>query len=729
MVETNGMKRNVGVQTEEDVNVILGDIRGAELAGKGEKGPKKGESVYRDVSCKGKATMEVQEITNVTLRDPSNSGVIKCLEPETDSSSSEAEEGEFLDEASIISFFDNEEGLLIEQLKKEYEEQERDQKRRLDDGLEGVASLLEMGGSEGDMIAPSFRMASNDGEVAFCKNKGSEHFSVNLLSNEVQTNPLIDIPQKQISTSDLAYTKTNDMNTKGYSPVPPPVFNGENYQMWAVKMTAYLQAMDLWKMVAENVVIEPLPENPTMQQLKIHKKKTYSMHYIRSRGSEVWQYLKSEFQGNTRTKSIRVLNLRREFELQKMKDSENVKEYVDRLLEIVNKLKLLGEEMPDSRVVEKILVTLPERFEAKISALEEIRDLTEITLAELLNALHAQEQRRQIREDGSVEGAMKAKLQLQDSKKNKKKKWKKNKSVLGVGTENYSPTSKSGAVGNKKTNYPPCQHCGRTNHPHFRCWSRPDVKCNKCNQMGHIEKICKNKNSQQVNEAKVSFENKSCVIKDAKGQELFKIKMRGKSFALDLMEEEHSAHPVSSNTINLWHKRLGHFNQSSLLFMQKHGLVHGLTSLEKEVSGYSIHSKAYRIYKPQTKKIVISRDVVFMEEDHWDWNADESGQISHMQPSEDDVDDLPPRVKFCENDGAVKVEEKYYRSLLGCLMYLTASRPDIMHVVSLLSRFMHCASEEYLQAAKRVVRYVKGAVDFGIKYGYCEDLKKKEKWL
>ncbi|KAF7831480.1 Retrovirus-related Pol polyprotein from transposon RE2 [Senna tora] len=129
-----------------------------------------------------------------------------------------------------------------------------------------------------------------------------------------------------------------------------------------------------------------------------------------------------------------------------------------------------------------------------------------------------------------------------------------------------------------------------------------------------------------------------------------------------------------------------------------------------------MHSKAYRIYKPQTKTIVISRDVVFMEEDHWDWNADESGQISHMQPSEDNVNDLPPRVKFCENDGAVKVEEKYYISLLGCLMYLTASRPDIMHVVSLLSRFMHCASEEHLQAAKRVVRYVKGTVDFGIKY-------------
>ncbi|KAF7827060.1 beta-amylase 7 [Senna tora] len=73
------------------------------------------------------------------------------MEPHTDSSSSEADEGEFFDEASIVSFFDNEEGLLIEQLEKEYEEQERDQKMRLDDGLEGVASLLGMDVHESNM--------------------------------------------------------------------------------------------------------------------------------------------------------------------------------------------------------------------------------------------------------------------------------------------------------------------------------------------------------------------------------------------------------------------------------------------------------------------------------------------------------------------------------------------------------------------------------------------------
>ncbi|CAL5327713.1 unnamed protein product [Camellia sinensis] len=48
--------------------------------------------------------------------------------------------------------------------------------------------------------------------------------------------------------------------------------------------------------------------------------------------------------------------------------------------------------------------------------------------------------------------------------------------------------------------------------------------------------------------------------------------------------------------------------------------------------------------------------------------------------------------KLSKEDGASKVDEGYYRSLIGCLMYLTATRPDILFVVSLLSRFMHWQS-------------------------------------
>jgi len=40
--------------------------------------------------------------------------------------------------------------------------------------------------------------------------------------------------------------------------------------------------------------------------------------------------------------------------------------------------------------------------------------------------------------------------------------------------------------------------------------------------------------------------------------------------------------------------------------------------------------------------------------------------------------------KLSKEDGVDKVDEGYYRSLIGCLMYLTTTRPDILFIVSLL---------------------------------------------
>lgn len=62
------------------------------------------------------------------------------------------------------------------------------------------------------------------------------------------------------------------------------------------------------------------------------------------------------------------------------------------------------------------------------------------------------------------------------------------------------------------------------------------------------------------------------------------------------------------------------------------------------------------------------------------------------------------------------VDPTIYRSLVGNLMYLTATRPDLMFVVSMISRFMEKPHSEHWEAAKRILRYVKGTVDYGIFY-------------
>jgi hypothetical protein len=138
---------------------------------------------------------------------------------------------------------------------------------------------------------------------------------------------------------------------------------------------------------------------------------------------DVWDYPKEEYIRDERIHGMQILNLIREFELQRMKESETIKEYSNRLLAIVNKVRLLGTTFTDSRIVEKILVAVPERYEASITTLENIKDLSKITLAELLNALQAQEQRRLIRQDCFAEGDLPTKHQ--DFEKDKKKFFKK----------------------------------------------------------------------------------------------------------------------------------------------------------------------------------------------------------------------------------------------------------------------------------------------------------------
>jgi len=73
--------------------------------------------------------------------------------------------------------------------------------------------------------------------------------------------------------------------------------------------------------------------------------------------------------------------------MQKMKEFEMIKECANKLCGIANKVRLLGSHILDSQIVEKILVIVPENFEATNISLENTKHLTILTLVELVNAL------------------------------------------------------------------------------------------------------------------------------------------------------------------------------------------------------------------------------------------------------------------------------------------------------------------------------------------------------
>jgi len=63
-----------------------------------------------------------------------------------------------------------------------------------------------------------------------------------------------------------------------------------------------------------------------------------------------------------------------------------------------------------------------------------------------------------------------------------------------------------------------------------------------------------------------------------------------------------------------------------------------------------------------------------------------------------------------------EVNQTMYRGLIGSLLYLTASKPDIMFVVCLCARFQSCPEESNLKAAKRILKYLKGTISMGLWY-------------
>ncbi|XP_073276496.1 secreted RxLR effector protein 161-like [Primulina huaijiensis] len=72
--------------------------------------------------------------------------------------------------------------------------------------------------------------------------------------------------------------------------------------------------------------------------------------------------------------------------------------------------------------------------------------------------------------------------------------------------------------------------------------------------------------------------------------------------------------------------------------------------------------------------------------------------------------------KLYKDDAAVNVDNTLYRSIIGSLLYLTASRPDLMFSVCLCARYQSNPKISNLKAVKRILRYIAGTIDLGLSY-------------
>ncbi|RDX58805.1 hypothetical protein CR513_61959, partial [Mucuna pruriens] len=304
---------------------------------------------------------------------------------------------------------------------------------------------------------------------------------------------------------------------------------------------------------------------------------------------------KEEYAGDEWIRVMQVLNLMREFELQKMKESETIKGYSDRLLGIANKIKLLGTNFAYFIIVEKILIQSINNIFVKHKGFVQNHFDRSHTCIVGLRATKTYEARS--------------------------KSYKKTQPTNNENTANNYNKGKD-----KKKNYPPCQHYSRMGHPYLNDekdqmqnvasaikWAKNEqeeeedqifvatyfsnnIICESWlidsgynNHITYDKELFKQLESTKIKWVKIGngeqipikgkgtiaitsysgtkilidilyvpridqnlfsvgqllkkgfkviFENKRCIIKDLTSQEMFKVKMKSKSFSFDPMKEE-----------------------------------------------------------------------------------------------------------------------------------------------------------------------------------------------
>ena len=106
---------------------------------------------------------------------------------------------------------------------------------------------------------------------------------------------------------------------------------------------------------------------------------------------EAWTILQTTYEGTKAIKDSKLQRLTTSFVEIKMEEDETFDEFYAKLKDIVNSAFNLREKIFEPKIVRKVLRSLPERFHAKIAAIEESKDIDKIILTKLVGNLQTYE--------------------------------------------------------------------------------------------------------------------------------------------------------------------------------------------------------------------------------------------------------------------------------------------------------------------------------------------------
>ncbi|KAM2071312.1 hypothetical protein ACFX1X_040277 [Malus domestica] len=313
------------------------------------------------------------------------------------------------------------------------------------------------------------------------------------------------------------------MAGSGSSEVRTPIFKGDNYEFWSIKMKTIFKSHGLWDLVEKGFESSESKDDGESDGKKKEKEESSSIEKLplaerlmkdakalgliqgavsdeifprisyeeTSKGA--WDTLQQEYHGDKQARNVKLQGLRREFEYTRMRDDESLSVYLTKLFDLINQMRSYGEELSRERIVQKLLISLPSSYDSICSVIEHSKDLDVIEVQEVVASLKSFELRLDRHSEHKTEKAF-ASLNVNPKPAkftgNQSARYHKNWKEKGKRWDN-KPTD--GARN-------PCKHYDKLHFGECRFKGKP--MCYNCDKFGHLARDCNSKKPvQQLNYA------------------------------------------------------------------------------------------------------------------------------------------------------------------------------------------------------------------------------------
>ena len=282
--------------------------------------------------------------------------------------------------------------------------------------------------------------------------------------------------------------------------------------LWCIQYKALLRSQELWELV-EDGYTEPREDavmsNAERQAMRESRKKdnktlftiyqgldevTLEMVAPAKTSKEAWEMLSKTYSGVEKTKKVRLQSLRGDFEKMNKEGNETISDYFTKVISLVHQMRRNGENIDDVRVMEKILRSLDSKFDHVVIAIEESKDLGDLTVEDLMGSLQAHEQKIDRRREGrSLEHALQTQLTVKNASESGRGEFQRGRFLLSRGRRGRSYRNQEfHGARNQNFNVRGRGRTRRRSHGGYSNWrnNNASVQCYNCKEYGHFASNC-----------------------------------------------------------------------------------------------------------------------------------------------------------------------------------------------------------------------------------------------